>query len=135
MTSQVLSRYVGLPWAQRGRDPQQGLDCWGLVCHYYDQEYDIQLPHLTNDYQHTSPCSMNSSLALTVAEGWVEQESPRDGDVVLFRVGRWWAHVGILAAQRTRFLHVLNEGGSALQSLEDLRWNRRPRRYFRHRET
>jgi len=132
LTSPELSRFVGFPYKSRGRTTA-GFDCWGLVCHVYDRQLGIDLLSMVARYDDPKPSEQTQKLVLEEAELWREVEKPAGGDVILWKMGRWWGHVGIIADGGGFFLHVLNEAGSCLQRLEDLKWHRRPRRYYRHR--
>ena len=53
MTSQIPSwaaQYVGIPFDIGGRDRNVGLDCWGLVCVVYAEQYKIDLPKAEGIY-------------------------------------------------------------------------------------
>lgn len=104
------SRYVGLPAAERGRDPSTGLDCWGLVRLVLSREAGIDAPSWEDAY--AGFCSVEDARGLidSVRAEWDEIDVPggaqlREFDVLLFKGLRTALHVGVAVDFET-FLHV-----------------------------
>jgi cell wall-associated NlpC family hydrolase len=103
-------RYVGLPAAERGREPSTGLDCWGLVRLVLAREAGIDAPSWEEAY--SGFCSVDDARVLieSVHAGWEEIDVTRGDplqsfDVLLFNGLRSALHVGVAVDGET-FLHV-----------------------------
>jgi len=95
-------RYGGL-----SRD---GIDCSGFVQVGFRDLYEIELPRTTRD---------QARQGVDVARDGLEY-----GDLVFFKTGRRWRHVGIFLGGG-RFLHVSSTLGVTISSLEERYWSRR----------
>lgn len=129
----ALSGYVGLPYADRGRDEQTGLDCWGLVRLFYLEQFGIDLPSHTERYESSEARSQTAELvAHETSRAWRSVSVPRYGDVVaLSTLGRPF-HVGVVL-DGSRFLHTLNpEQGAVIDTLRSPSWAKRIEGYYRH---
>lgn len=82
MTTHWSNAYVGIPFADGGREREQGLDCWGLVRLVFREVRAIELP----TYGEVSAEDLKA-IALKVKEErehWLSVAGrPRDFDVVL----------------------------------------------------
>lgn len=128
--------YVGLPWADLGRD-RTGCDCWGLARLVYAEQLGIALPSYSDAY----PCAGEQAevAALIGRESQVGQWRPvtdRPGpfDLLLFRRGRLASHLGV-AIGGGRMLHMDGEAQARIVGLDDIRWRTRLVGAFRHVET
>lgn len=130
MISGWWDRYRGIPYERNGCS-RQGCGCWGLVALIYREQLGVELPAYT--------CLANTSdhIAYETAIGlkpslWFEVSSPREFDVVLFRVGRLF-HSGVLFSPRDgRFLHVCKDVSVTVESYKDLMWRHRLAGIWRH---
>ena len=69
MTLHWSAAYVGLPWAEKGRD-RAGLDCWGLVRLVYANALLIELPSYTEAYASVAERGEIGALMSTGSERW-----------------------------------------------------------------
>lgn len=128
-----MDRYVGIPYADKGRDPAIGLDCWGLVRWFYAEEFGLHLPAHDERYEHSYARAEVAALAQAeTAAHWRPVPVPAYGDVVVITVARRPFHVGI-ALHDDRFLHNLTAPqGAVIESLRSPKWAPRIEGYYRH---
>lgn len=127
--------YIGLPFVDRGRGAR-GVDCYGLCCMVYQEQFGIALPSLLGGYG-----SCNDKLAVarlffqetTRSPIWtrVPLEDARLGDILSIHYVAMW-HVGIVVAHE-RFLHVLPGRETCVERLRPS-WYSRVDAVYRHHE-
>lgn len=128
-------RYVGLPFAAKGRD-RAGVDCWGLVRLVLAERAGLELPAYVAGYAGTAPADA-ADIARLIAGGKadyvaVDPAAARSLDIALFRVlGHDW-HVGVIVA-RGWMLHVQAGIDAALERHDGAAWARRLAGVYRHR--
>lgn len=111
-----LTRFIGLPYADCGRGP--AFDCWGFVMHVSLAAFGRALP----DYRYLSS-SDTVEAAWTIFDAlsedrWRLVHDRQPGDVLIFRVGRFSCHCGIVASPED-FLHCLAGRASTMERQED----------------
>lgn len=121
--------YVGIPFLAGGRD-HSGLDCWGLVRLFYKNELAIDLPSFKSDYD-ISDNERIKELIAQYCEGWDITTTPHHGDVVVFNILGEAVHVGIML-NTTQFLHVRENSDSAVDNINNVKWNRRVEGFYRY---
>jgi cell wall-associated NlpC family hydrolase len=128
-----LSGYVGIPYADRGRDERTGLDCWGLLRLFYAEQFGIELPSHADRYDSSETREQTAALVRFETErAWHPFVAPRYGDAVAITVLGRPFHVGIVL-DGARFLHTLNPAqGAVIDSLRSPQWARRIEGYYRH---
>ncbi len=87
------NKYIGIPFLDKGRDTN-GIDCWGLVRLVYKQEYNIDLPSFSTDYEADDSERMRDLFA-QYKEGWEQIEEPTEGCIVLFNILGVESHMGV----------------------------------------
>lgn len=121
--------YVGIPFLAKGRD-SSGLDCWGLVRLVYKEEFDIELPSFSDDYEYDDTERIEQ-LTAQYKEGWEEVSSPKPGSIVLFKVLGHLSHIGIYIGGN-KFLHCLENHSSVIENLDSINWNKRFAGFFNY---
>lgn len=133
-----LARFVGLPFADHGRDAS-GSDCWGGVRLVLRELCGLVLPDYGKGYRHTGDCD---GIGVAIRDGLVADfdrvERPQPFDLVIFNLaGKPW-HVGVVA-DRTQFLHWPQPdkrsgtgGTSRMERFTDRMWRNRVEGYYRH---
>lgn len=116
---------IGIPFVDGGRDPESGLDCWGLVKEAFRRQ-GCEVP----DY-HISAIEA-ADIAGTMKrqeDDWIRLDGPRVGCLVLLRLtpGLWANHVGIYVGDG-RFLHAYLPTGVCVDRLQ--RWQSRIVGYY-----
>ena len=128
-----VRRWVGIPFASRGRDPGKGLDCWGLVRAVLADHWQVEVPSYDEGY-HTAADSREIArlVAGELPLAWRPVEGlPKPGDVALLRVRGLACHVGIVV-EAGRLLHTLPGHEAAVDRLDSPLWARRVLGYYRH---
>ena len=127
-----VSRWVGLPFAEKGRGP--AFDCWGLVRAVLIERAGLELPSFTDEYASTLD---REAIALIVAGQeagpWraIEATQARELDVVKLRARS--PHIGLVIAPGL-FLHVQEDRASSIDRWDGPWWNRRVLGFVRHEE-
>ena len=138
-----FGKYVGIPWANRGRDPAAGMDCWGLIWHVLRSELGVEIPSYSDEYD-DSDVSPVDAIALHKRAPWLEVPHERShgvltisglsdvrvGDVVeLLLAGSLW-HVGLVVGPG-QMLHSREKAGSVRENFLAGGWNHRVRGFWR----
>ena len=130
MSDDWWNLYVGLPYAAKGRT-RAGLDCWGLVRLVYADQFGIALPSLAEQYKAGDAASETETVARE-REGWERTQTPRTGDVAIFRILGEETHVGLIT-QPGFFLHVRAGQDAVVDRLDSPRWKQRLTGIYRYR--
>lgn len=99
---QWASKYVGLPYIDRGRT-FAGVDCWGLVYLIMRREKGIELPSYGDISAHELIKVTRTIRDKSGAEPWHPVNEPRAFDVALMRGSP--LHVGLMYDDRN-ILHI-----------------------------
>ena len=93
-----VERYIGVPYLEHGRD-LAGCDCWGLVRLVLAQQWGVDVPSLTSDYEAVSAATTAALIDEQSAAINAEKVTdPRPGDIAVIRVVGVPSHVGIVVA-------------------------------------
>jgi cell wall-associated NlpC family hydrolase len=131
--------FIGIPFAEGGRDPAHGLDCWGLVWLAARELYGMELPSYHGDYM--TPLDWDELNRLISGEkkiAWELIYAPkragnlqdvRDGDVALMSARGRDMHVGLVVNGGRNLLHVEAGTEAAAPPLDrlEIRSRLRPR--------
>lgn len=127
--------YIGLPWADLGRD-RSGCDCWGLACLIYRDQLGIELPGYVGNY--ASAGEQTEIAALVDGEfasaSWRRVDLPADFDIAVFRAGRWQSHIGVVVRPGI-MIHMAVEDRARLERIDTGTWQRRLTGLYRHVKT
>ncbi|WP_323036260.1 NlpC/P60 family protein [Pararhodobacter sp.] len=127
------NRYVGLPFAEFGRD-RAGCDCWGLACIIYREEMNIALPEYVGAYSSADEHSEIAALISGAATSplWVPVAGTAMAfDIAVFRRGRFSTHLGIVIHHGI-MIHMAGEDQSKVQGYTDGPYKHRFAGHFRH---
>jgi cell wall-associated NlpC family hydrolase len=105
------AQFVGIPYAAKGAT-LKGCDCWGLVVLASRLVFFRDIPLMHDEY--VSPdeaAEIHAAIERRKPIDWLHMERPAEGDVALFRTGRFERHVG-LCAGGSKMLHMPFESRS-----------------------
>lgn len=125
-------KYIGIPFKPNGRT-EEGLDCWGLARLIYSREYGVELPSFSTEYV-IEDDNRIKELISQYREGWTEQHSPVEGNIVLFRVLGDLTHMGVMISD-TQFIHVREGSNTVLDSITNTKWKNRVTGFFKYNES
>jgi hypothetical protein len=123
------NKYIGIPYKANGRD-DTGLDCWGLARLVYSEEFNINLPSFSTDYDISDDARIIELIA-QYREGWKELGAPEEGSLVLFKVLGAETHIGI-AISESQFIHVRDGSDVALERFDSVKWAKRISGHFKY---
>jgi cell wall-associated NlpC family hydrolase len=130
-----FNKYVemNIPFKEKGRD-LGGLDCWGLVKLFYQEELGITLPDYQENYKKTSDAEIADTIEVESEKDWISVDSAINGDVILCRMRGRPMHVGIYKAPHF-MLHIERGNTVALEKINNSKWKHRILQIVRPRQS
>lgn len=125
-----LNKYIGIPYKRHG-ETREGIDCWGLVCLFYKEQYGIELPPY-NDVLTDKKVEMfkgrfdNNNHLYSLFE---KTDAPEFGDITQFNICGVPVHVGIYLNKR-EFLHAKENFSTMKAKYRD--WENRIEGHYRY---
>ncbi|MEK6531252.1 MAG: NlpC/P60 family protein [Deltaproteobacteria bacterium] len=117
---------LGVEFKLNGRDPNDGLDCYGLCMEIY-KRMGLRLPEFSYAFQ-------ESLLHKQIEEGsrkFVEIADPEPGCLVTFAImPPYTSHIGVVV-DGSRFIHIMKKTRVALERLDASEWRKRITGYYR----
>jgi cell wall-associated NlpC family hydrolase len=123
-------QYVGIPYKHWGRDPAEGLDCWGLCILVMREQFGIDLPSFDQHRIDTFEREATARLIEGTRPFWKKVDEPALGDLILLRIWRMPTHVGVWLA-RDRMLNVRKGISSCVERLDTREWRNRVLGFYR----
>lgn len=124
------NKYIDIPYKDGGRDAL-GLDCWGLVRLVYKDQFDIELPSLSEQYSTGKDHEQVSEVLAREKENWTIQQTAEVGDVIVFKMLGAETHVGVYLGD-SKFLHIREGVNSVVESVDSRLWKNRLVGYFKY---
>ena len=129
MTETKITQYLGIPYLHEGRD-RNGLDCYGLVCMFYRENFDTILP----DYTYNQNWQ-EDGLTIIQDEYWKmfdKIETSIKYCAVTFRMFGSYIerHIGIMLDDIS-FMHVPINGGVCIEKLTNRVWGRQRGSFYK----
>lgn len=128
-----VGHYIGLPFTEHGRD-RRGLDCWGLVRLVLAEQFGLNVPCLSREYDRTTDAVRIGRLIAREVPRWRRMPSGEEelGDVIVTRMRGQPMHVGLVVGDG-QMLHVERGVDSALARYNGLQWQDRIEGFYRYR--
>jgi len=121
-----IRKYVGCKYAPHGRNPETGLDCYGLaICIYRDM--GITLP----DYVYINTEKETNKRVMESLESTIPNEKldePESGCIIEFNVLGEPSHIGIYIGNGD-FIHASRKTGVVVEKL--FSWKKRVKGFYR----
>ena len=112
-----------IPFKEHGRD-LDGMDCWGLVQHFYKHQLNIDLPSYITNYNDTKDSNIAHIIQDEALKYWRKVHDPQNGDVVLVRMRNRPMHVGIYK-NPWLMLHIEEKVNTTFEKLRSIKWQKR----------
>lgn len=125
------NKYSSIPYVEKGRTAA-GADCWGLARLIYEQEYNIQLPSFSDNYE-SPDVERIAELLAQYREGWIQNTTPVAGDIVLFRILGHVSHIGVMISD-THFIHTRKKQNVIVARLDEPKWKNRIAGFYSYSE-
>lgn len=122
-------KYIGLPYLENGRT-ETGVDCWGLARLFYKDQFNIDLPSYTDEYDGGQDPAIISAIN-THIDNWEQLDAPNIGDLCLFNILGEPTHVGIYVGDN-KFLHSREGMDSVIESLDSTKWKNRFQGFYKY---
>jgi len=115
------AQYIGLKFCAGGRSRETGVDCWGLVRLYYEEQKGIILPDLPG-ITNADILGISRTIVQESHGPWKEISRPEDGCAVGMSLRTLLHHVGIwIEVDGGKVLHCWEGGAVVAESLRMLR--------------
>lgn len=127
-----ITQYLGIPWNKKGRNVNEGLDCWGFARHFYETEYGIVLPMYSNiaasiDRVECTEMIKNSPLH----EQFDEVDTACAGDLIFFTLSGMPIHIGV-AMNNFKMIHAKTNVGVVVENFRCTAWEKRLDSIYRY---
>lgn len=124
--------YIGVPWRERGRTPNEGWDCWGAYRWVLRETLGVELPSLDGAYTDADPQRDPGERhrRAKLLHEWVEvlgvrvDGAPQPGDALVFRMFGAPVHYGCYVGEGL-FLHVPPGTQTCLERMDSPKWQPR----------
>ena len=127
----MMQHLIGIPYQNKGRNPEQGLDCWGLLREFYREFMGIELPSYDDTYTDAFD-RVSTSYAIDAHNNqWYRVTEPAFGDAVLCKLSGHACHVGVYLGNH-QMLHTQMGHDSALDRIDGIKWKNRLAGFYRH---
>ena len=121
-----LDDLIGVPFANRGRDPETGLDCYGLVMEVY-RRYGYDIPEYDMQYHYEDMCRVNELIQGNSQNyPWKEISEPEVPCLMAIRFGSPEGVVNHTAVYigDDCFIHARERVGVCVDRLSSPAWSR-----------
>jgi cell wall-associated NlpC family hydrolase len=117
---------LGIRYVEGGRDPEVGLDCWGL-CLEVCRRAGLTLPDFQGSIQETA------DLMETHIPEFEQLPGPEPYALVAFRLhGPFVNHVGVLMADKISFIHNFKGRNVVVERLDHPAWKHRIAGFYKY---
>ncbi len=121
----ALNQYIGIPYER--------MDCWQIICHYYNHELGILLPTFEGQYINGDDAKAIERIYTRelARKTWPKIDKPVWPDLVVFRIDADKWHAGIVVGDQ-HMLHTQRGCNSVIENFTGLRWKNRLYGFYRY---
>ena len=120
---------IGVPFVEKGRSPETGWDCFGLLKWCMKEAYGIDIPEHMDDYSCVRDKDGAFRIIMAEAPRWRSLLKPEYGAVPVFSFVRAY-HVGFFI-DTYHFLHVYEGIQTSIADVNSLMWASRLRGVYK----
>lgn len=130
MIAAWAKNYIGIPFVSGGRT-RDGVDCYGLVRLVWKEQFEYELPLLSNQYENALATNQTNPLVNKYKPLLVgtRKKVPELGNLVVILNGGLPTHLAIYAGDNY-ILHTVKKVGTVLQRLSDYDLKNRIEGYY-----
>lgn len=101
-------------------------DCWALCRDVSERLYGRSLPSYGHMYDSSDDRgAAEFTIWAAINSGtWSKQDQPQEGDILIFRVGRWACHAGVYVGGGD-FIHRMRGRNTTIERLSASDWGKR----------
>lgn len=127
------NNYIKIPFKDRGRTEEEGVDCWGLARLIYKKELGIDLPVLEGYHSCSNRSEVEKTYYQESASHWcdVKKGCEKPFDVIVLRMLGVPMHVGVIV-QKGMMIHCLKGRGVVVEDYNSSIWINRIESIHRH---
>ena len=113
---------IGIPFKNRGRDKNTGLDCYGLVQEFY-KKFGIDVPEYYADF---TDAEKIETLISTNTQGypWQEIREPKVPCLIAMRFGSKFVNHTAVYIGKGKFLHTRDKIGVCVDRISSPAWRK-----------
>jgi len=124
---EFINKALYVKFKDKGRD-YSGWDCWGVPCLAYRDISGIDLPSLIDEYVNPGDDKASrrviNDIVLSQKHNWRKINDPKPLDVVVFRFGDTYTHVGLMI-DKDRFIHCERKVNTVIERIDSAKWVKR----------
>ncbi len=109
-------------------------DCYGLMYMFYRDVLEVELPSFADDYVDAGDSKASrrvlNDMILAQKHNWKRVEVPQACDVVLFRFGDTYTHLGVMV-NRFSFIHCEKKINTVIERIDSMKWKMRVEGFYR----
>jgi len=127
-----VEKYLKIKYKLGARGLIEG-DCFNLLLVFYKDELGVKLKDYTENY--TEDWYLNSNHFIDLAKKWgfSRVPIPKFGDVILFKIGNYVRHCGVVSDDNNfEFIHTGADGTFKNNFITDRQWASRIFGFYRH---
>jgi len=127
MLATWAKEYIGIPFSKHGRDRELGIDCWGLICLIYSEQYDVEL----NSYVGGENRNSNAQIFNAEKDKLWKPCLAMNGAVVLLNIAARACHAGVVVGDG-KFIHAQERVGVVMEQLQSVQWHNRIEGFYNY---